>query len=295
MTLIVEQPNVMQVFEFREIPEPMIIMDYYSAGNMVDAGVVDEDRYVSALGQILDGLSHLHAKGVAHRDLKPENFLVEKKPFFKVVITDFGLSKVITNATLLTTFCGTRKYLAPEVFPGLSDGHGPAVDVWSLGVIILKGMYGIPTPPDAPKPKKKKTITLEQWYDWVGVWATQLVYKLDDEEEGQVVEILVHMIELEVGKRWHAKKCLAQGFINGLFKRRKADGLVVCARDPDDLVLLTEEGEDGTKTPTMALLSVGALLPQSQASIDPGAIVTNSAGEVRRIRIETSPDRPHPP
>jgi len=159
------------------------------------------------------------------------------------------------------------------VFPGLSDGHGTPVDVWSLGVIVLEGMYGISTPPDAPKPKKKKTITSEQWDDWVGIWATQLVYKLDDEEEGQVIEILVHMIEIEVGKRWHAKKCLAQGFDNGLFKRRKADGLVVCARDPDDLVLLTEGGEDGTMTPTVASPSVGALLPQSQASIDPGATV----------------------
>lgn len=85
----------------------MIIMDYYFTGNIVEAGVIDKNRYVSALGQILDSLSHLHAKGVAHCDLKPENFLVEKKPFFKVVITDFGLSKVVTNNTLLKTFCGT--------------------------------------------------------------------------------------------------------------------------------------------------------------------------------------------
>lgn len=56
---------MVQVFELRETPEPAIIMAYYPLGNIVDAGIVDEDRYVSALGQILDGLSHLHAKGVA--------------------------------------------------------------------------------------------------------------------------------------------------------------------------------------------------------------------------------------
>ena len=61
-TLIIEQPNVMQVFEFRETPEPIIIMAYYHQGNIVNAGIVDEDRYISALGQILDGLNHLHAK-----------------------------------------------------------------------------------------------------------------------------------------------------------------------------------------------------------------------------------------
>jgi hypothetical protein len=61
MTLNVEQSNVMQVFEFREEPEPMIIMANYPDRNIVDTGVVDDERYVSALAQILDGLSHLHA------------------------------------------------------------------------------------------------------------------------------------------------------------------------------------------------------------------------------------------
>lgn len=272
MTLIDEQPNVMQVFEFRETPEPMIILDYYSEGNIVDAGDIDDERYVSALGQILDGLSHLHAKEVAHRDLKPQDFLVKKKPFFKVVITDFGLSKVVT--TLLTTFCGTLKYLAPEVFPGVSDGHGPEVDIWSLGVIVLEWIYGIPTSPSTPKPEKNGTEVLpKQWYDWVLNWSAQLLNKLDDEDNGQVVEILLRMIEIKVRKRWHAKKCLAQGFENSLFKRRQVDGLVVCTSDPDDLVLPTKEGDDGTKTPTAASPSIGASLLQSQVDNDTEATI----------------------
>jgi serine/threonine protein kinase len=238
MTLIVEQPNVMQVFEFREKPEPMIIMAYYPDGNIVDAGVDDDERYVSALGQILDGLSRLHAEGVVHRDLKPENFLVEKKPFFKVVITDFGFSKVVTDTTLLTTFCGTLKYLAPEVFPGLSDGHGPSVDVWSLGVIVFEWIYGIPRPPDAPeREQNRKQVTSTQWYNWFENWSTQLLNRLEDEDKDQVVEILLHMIEVEAMKRWLAKTCLTRGFENGLFKRREVDGLVVGTRDPDDRVL----------------------------------------------------------
>lgn len=102
----------MQVFEFRETPKPMIIMDYYPAGNITDSNIFNEELYISAMGQILDGLSHLHAKEIAHRDLKSENFLVEMRPFFKVVITDFGFAKVAPNATWLKTFCGTLKYLA---------------------------------------------------------------------------------------------------------------------------------------------------------------------------------------
>ncbi len=156
MTLIIEQRNVVQVFELRETSELMIIMAYYPNGNIVNAGVVDDDRRVSSFGQVLDGLAHLHANGVVHRDLKPQNFLVEMKPFFEVLIFDFGLANVVTDITWVTTFCGSLKYAAPEVFPFNRDGHGPLVDVWSLGVIVLEWIYGIPTPPDAPTPKKKE-------------------------------------------------------------------------------------------------------------------------------------------
>ncbi len=72
MALTIEQPNVMQVIEFRETPEPLIVMEYYEHGNIVEAGVA-YDQYVTAIGQILGGLDHLHVKGVAHRDLKPKN------------------------------------------------------------------------------------------------------------------------------------------------------------------------------------------------------------------------------
>ena len=57
------------------------------------------------------------------------------------------------------------------------------------------------------------------------------------------------MLKINIRKRWPAKKCLAQGFKVGLFKRRVADGLVVCASDLDDLDLPTEEGDDGASTP----------------------------------------------
>ncbi|KAL9118861.1 MAG: hypothetical protein Q9187_004583 [Circinaria calcarea] len=260
-------PNVVQVFEFRETPEPMIIMAYYPLGDIVDAGVINEDKRISTFGQVLDGLSHLHAKGVVHRDLKPENFLVEIKPFYKVVITDFGLSKVVTNNTWLTTFCGSLKYAAPEVFPFYMNGHGPPADIWSLGVIVLEWIYNIPTPPDAPTPKKKgEQVAPEMWRRWVKAWLKELLDKLDDEDDGQVVEILHHMIEPKNEKRWHAIECLMLGFKNGLFKRRAADSLVVCARDQEELDLPTEQEDDGTRTPTRTLLP-----QQTQAGIDPDA------------------------
>lgn len=84
-----------------------------------------------------------------------------------------------------------------------------------------------------------------------------------------MIEILVRVIEVEARKRWRAKKCLARGFDNGLFKRGEVDGLVVCTSDPDVHLLPTEGGDDGSKTPPAASPSAGALLRQPQAEHRP--------------------------
>jgi len=193
---------------------------------------------------------------------------------FQVVITDFGLSKVVPDTTLLKTFCGTLTYAAPEVFPGLSDGHGSKVDVWSLGVIILEWIYGLPTTPAFPKARTKRgTITTSQWYDWVADWTTLLLRRLEDEDEDQLTKVLFHMIVVNARERWPTNRCLALGFENGLFKRRRADGLVVCTNDSYDPIVPAEEGNGETQAPTTASPSVRASPSQSLASIDSEATI----------------------
>ena len=260
-----QQPNVIECFEFRSYPEPTIIMAYYPLGNIADANVVDESLYVSAFGQIVDGLKHLHESGVVHRDLKPENFLVEMEPF-KIVITDFGLAKVMPDTTLLKTFCGTLKYLAPEVFPGLSDGHGPPVDIWSLGVIVFEWIYSLPEAPAVPAlQKREKAVRPEKWREWIRTWSGWLLSKLDLEDDCLLTKILLKMIEMQPKKRWSASRCLDHGLKGGLFRRRKIDGLVACIDEKDD---------DGTEMPAAAPEPTTATVPQqAEADITPEATV----------------------
>lgn len=87
---------------------------------------------------MLMATKYLHDNGITHRDLKPENILLSGKSNRCLIkVTDFGLSKIVSENTMLRTFCGTPTYLAPEILTTAGAGtYTPAIDIWSLGVIL---------------------------------------------------------------------------------------------------------------------------------------------------------------
>lgn len=80
---------------------------------------------------------HVHVvRRVIHRDLKPENILMDEST--NVKIADFGLAGITTPFSgNLRQLCGTPEFTAPEIVQG-KEYSGPAVDIWSLGVILYE-------------------------------------------------------------------------------------------------------------------------------------------------------------
>jgi serine/threonine protein kinase len=110
-----------------------------------DARPYTEQEASLVVRQVLQALTHCHAKGVAHRDIKPENVLCDSTAVDSLLkLGDFGLAKIIPPDGIMTASSGTPEYVAPEVIARPPVGYGPGCDIWSVGVLTYILLCGFP-------------------------------------------------------------------------------------------------------------------------------------------------------
>ena len=80
-----------------------------------------------------------HQHNIVHRDIKPQNIIISKEG--KVKVTDFGIAKVASSATINTSASmGSVHYISPEqARGGYSDERS---DIYSLGITIFEMLTG---------------------------------------------------------------------------------------------------------------------------------------------------------
>jgi serine/threonine protein kinase len=131
--------HIIQLYEMHEIEGKIyLVMELVTGGELFDEivriGKYSEPEAAKLVHKMLVAILYLHNLGIAHRDLKPENLLLsDKTKNAKIMISDFGLSKIFNDDEVMKTACGTPGYVAPEVL--IRKGYGREVDLWSLGVI----------------------------------------------------------------------------------------------------------------------------------------------------------------
>lgn len=143
----VDHPNIVKLYEtFEDARYIYLVMELCEGGELFDRlieiGHFTEQQAALLFSQMLSAVAYLHSINIAHRDLKPENFLFSTQcEINSLKLIDFGLAKVVTPITQLTSKTGTCYYVSPETLLG---GYNEKCDVWSLGVILFMMLAGYP-------------------------------------------------------------------------------------------------------------------------------------------------------
>ena len=188
----------------------MIIFEYMPGGTlqaqlmqMQNAKVqMDPREIVHISHQLMKAVEFIHDKGIVHQDIKPGNILRNSRDQY--VLADFGSAGQVGP---VMGGRGTRRYMAPE-----SDREKPCTfetDVWSLGVVILDCLDGVPTKDDKSRPEWCEHLRQKVMdYHWLVENYSDRVLEIQTLAVQLILLVQRYMLQLNPADRLSAKKCL---------------------------------------------------------------------------------------
>ena len=155
-------PNILPIYDFGQERElSFIVMKYVATGTL--RGILGEplplEATVDVVRQMAAALDHAHRRGILHRDVKPSNVLLDEGHW--VLLTDFGLAKMVEGSAVLTASgvgVGTPAYMSPE--QGRGEQVDARTDIYALGVMLYEMATGrVPFQAETPMAVVIKHIT----------------------------------------------------------------------------------------------------------------------------------------
>lgn len=149
-------PHIIQIFDFG-IQDDIyyMAMEHVTGGNLreyiVDNKKLPLSESLKIAHDLADALIYAHKSGMIHRDLKPANVMFIDKATHNVVLTDFGIARILgaVGITGSGMSVGTPSYMSPEA--GRGEDIDERADIYALGIILYEMLVGV-VPYDADTP-----------------------------------------------------------------------------------------------------------------------------------------------
>ncbi len=136
-----KHPNLVNVYNFGYDDQKdcyYITMEYLKGKTLksllMEDNVIDENRAVDIMVNLLRGLEFIHSRNIISRDVKPSNILVSDR---SVKLMDFGISDI--GSVDQKKIKGSLLYIAPEILVGEADHR---IDIYSAGIVFLQMLTG---------------------------------------------------------------------------------------------------------------------------------------------------------
>ncbi|OBZ79147.1 MAP kinase kinase kinase wis4 [Grifola frondosa] len=167
---MLHHPNVVEYYGIEVHRDKVYIFEEFCQGGSLSAllehGRIEDEGILQVYTlQMLEGLAYLHSQNVIHRDIKPDNILLDHLGVIKYV--DFGAAKILAKNQrsiqrsrrasdalppnigaasgqfgMNNSLTGTPMYMSPEVIRNSKRGRHGAMDIWSLGCVVLECATG---------------------------------------------------------------------------------------------------------------------------------------------------------
>jgi len=157
-----KHPHIVQVYDFEY---DNATESYYMVMELIDGMTLKEhladfekkniplplEEALRISREAASALAYAHRAGMIHRDVKPANLMLDSKDGHRVVLTDFGIAKIVKGSQMTVTggLVGTPAYMSPE--QGVGETGDERSDLYSLGIIMFQMVTG-DLPYDAETP-----------------------------------------------------------------------------------------------------------------------------------------------
>ena len=144
-------PNIVPIYSVDERDGLVYFVMAFVAGENLGArlharGSLDPVETRRIMKEVAEALAYAHERGVVHRDIKPDNILLCSDDDGRVMVTDFGIARAVTEGadsrlTATGMAIGTPAYMSPEQSMGEREIDGRS-DLYALGVVGYQMLSG---------------------------------------------------------------------------------------------------------------------------------------------------------